>query len=601
MGLSHWYEIGRIALVAAVAAGLTVADARAQTTTPIEHLIVVIGENHTFDNVFAGYRPPKGQSVLNLLSQGIIRPDGRPGPNFARAAQSQATEHGAYTLEPARTGAYPKLPRPDTTSAQGQPARIPDLRIPADLPNGPFQLSRYTSFSAFEGDPVHRFFQMWQQIGTGRADLFVWVARSAGAGNHTSGVFVDNTHQGGVAMGFYNMSTGDAALFAAMARSYAIADNYHQPVMGGTGANFLALVSGTAGFYTDANGAAAVPPTAVSTAVNAVPIVVSQIENPNPQPVNGNSNWYTEDGYTGGSFVNCADAAQPGVKAIRDYLARGGIDPNCETNHYYLVNNYNLGYQADGTLVDRSARPFTLPPLPASVPNIADALAAAGIGWKWYSGGRGNGSITTPDYCGICDPLTAFTSVMTTSLKSNLQDISLLYADLAAGTLPAVAFVRPPETMASHPANSNMAAYENYAADLVNLVHANPQLWRSTAIVLTMDEGGGYYDSGYVQAVDFFGDGTRIPLLLVSPYAREGCVDHTYYDHASILKFIERNWKLPPLSARSRDRLPNPVQKAGSYRPENSPAIGDLMPLFDFGHLRADAPTIRVPAPRVHE
>jgi acid phosphatase len=605
MGFGRSYETCRIALASMAAVGWIGADARAQTTTPIEHLIVVIGENHTFDNVFAGYRPPAGQSVLNLLSQAIIGPDGRPGPNFARAAQSQASQDGAYALEPARNGAYRRLPRPDTTSAQGQPARIPDPRIPADLPNGPFQLTRYTSFSAFEGDPVHRFFQMWQQIGTGHADLFVWVARSAGAGNHTSGVFADNTHQGGVAMGFYNMSTGDAALLAAMARSYAIADNYHQPVMGGTGANFLALVTGDVGFYTDASGAAAVPPTAVSTIVNGVPVVVSQIENPDPQSVDtnsvGNTNWYTEDGYNGGSYVNCADATQPGVKAIRDYLGRNGIDPKCEPNHYYLVNNYNLGYQADGTPVDRSARPFTLPPLPASLPNIADALAAAGIGWKWYSGGRGNGSSTTPDYCGICDPLTAFTSVMTTALKSNLQDISSLYTDIAAGTLPAVAFVRPPETMASHPANSNMAAYENFAADLVNLVHANAELWRSTAIVLTMDEGGGYYDSGYVQALDFFGDGTRIPLLLVSPYAREGFVDHTYYDHGSILKFIERNWKLAPLSRRSRDALPNPVQKAGSYRPQNSPAIGDLMPLFDFGHMRVQAPPVRLPAPHAHE
>jgi acid phosphatase len=599
--MRHGRSPAPAALLACVATGLMARAAIAQTATPIQHLIVVVGENHTFDNLFGGYRPPKGQSVWNLLSQGIIDPDGRPGVNFGLATQNQATQSRAYTLEPVRASAYPRLPRPDTTIAQGQPAHVPDLRIPAELPNGPFQLTRYTTFSAFEGDPVHRFFQMWQQIGTGHnADLFVWVARSAGAGVHTTGNFVDNTHQGGVAMGFYNMGTGDAPLLAAMARSYAMADNYHQPIMGGTGANFLAIVTGHAGFYTDASGAAAVPPTAVNTTVNGAPVTVSQIENPNPQPVAGNANWYTEDGYSGGSYVNCADASQPGVKAIRDYLARIGIDPKCEPNHYYLVNNYSLGYHADGALVDRSARPFTLPPLPAALPNIADALTAAGISWKWYSGGRGNGAGTTPDYCGICDPLTAFTSVMTTALRSNLQDTAALYGDIAAGTLPAVSFVRPPETMAGHPANSNIAAYENYAADLVNLVHANPQLWRSVAILITTDEGGGYFDSGYVQALDFFGDGTRIPLLLVSPYAREGFVDHTYYDHASILKFIERNWKLPPLSARARDALPNPVQKAGSYRPQNAPAIGDLMPLFDFERLRADAPPIRVPPPRLH-
>jgi phospholipase C len=58
---------------------------------------------------------------------------------------------------------------------------------------------------------------------------------------------------------------------------------------------------------------------------------------------------------------------------------------------------------------------------------------------------------------------------------------------------------------------------------------------------------------------DFFGDGTRIPLIVVSPYAKKGYVDHTYYDHVSLLKFIERNWHLPAISRRSRDNLPNPI------------------------------------------
>jgi acid phosphatase len=585
----------------AAAPALMAAAASAQPATPIQHLIVVIGENHTFDNVFGGYRPGKGQTIRNLLSLGIINANGTPGPNFAAARQKHATQDGAYSLDPTRTGAFAALPQPDTTSAIGQPRGIPDPRIPASLADGPFQLTRYTSFSAFEGDPVHRFFQMWQQIGTGHnRDLFVWVADTAGAGNHTTGSFANNTHQGGVAMGFYNMGTGDAPLFSAIARNYALADNYHQPIMGGTGANFLAIVTGRAGFY-NVNGTAATPPTALVATVNGVKVTVSQIENPNPQSVAGNTNWYTEDGYSGGSYVNCADGSQPGVGAIRDYLAQIHIDPKCEPDHYYLVNNYNPGYAADGTAADLAARPFTLPPQPASLRNIADALSAAAVSWKWYSGGRGDGTHTSADYCGICDPLTAFTSVMTTSLRSNLQDIAALYDDIAVGTLPAVSFVRPPETMAGHPANSNIAAYESFVADLVNLVRGNSGLWQSTAIVITVDEGGGYFDSGYVQPLDFFGDGTRIPLLLVSPYARAGFVDHTYYDHASILKFIERNWSLKPLSGLGRDALPNPVQKDGSYQPDNGPAIGDLTPLFDFSHFRDEAPAIRMPVPTAPE
>ena len=119
---------------------------------------------------------------------------------------------------------------------------------------------------------------------------------------------------------------------------------------------------------------------------------------------------------------------------------------------------------------------------------------------------------------------------------------------------------------------------------IVDSVKANPKLWKSTAIVVTFDEGGGYYDSGYIQPLDYFGDGTRIPTIVVSPYTRAGHVSHTYADHVSILKFIEANWGLKPLTSRSRDNFPNPVTREGNpYVPLNSPALGDLMDLFSLG------------------
>ena len=469
---------------------------------------------------------------------------------------------------------------------------------PDDLANGPFQISRYAAYSDFVGDPIHRFFQMWQQVGNSNLkDLFVWVADTAGIGNHNDGFGSpsDNTFQGGLAMGFYNMNTGDAPFFKQMADNYAISDNYHQFVMGGTGANFIGLVTGDAAFY-NLDGKPAAPPNNFTYTYGNPPVSVqtSQIENPNPQSGLSNPNWYTEDGYRGGSYVNCADPSQPGVKPIVDYLTTLKVKPNCATNTYYLVNNYNLGYKADGTLSNPTNDPtkFTLPPQPASLPTIADALSAKGVSWKYYSGGRGDGTKPTSDFCGICDPLTGFTSIMATDLKNNLKDVDDLSSDIAAGKVPAVAYVRPLEQMAGHPANATIALYENFVTNLVNMVHDQPDLWKSTAILITVDEGGGYYDSGYIQPVDFFGDGTRIPLIAVSPYAKKGVVDHTYYDHASVLKFIEWNWSLKPLSSRSRDNLPNPVQPAGTYVPINGPAIGDLHNLFDFKRLRADAPKI---------
>jgi phospholipase C len=100
--------------------------------------------------------------------------------------------------------------------------------------------------------------------------------------------------------------------------------------------------------------------------------------------------------------------------------------------------------------------------------------------------------------------------------------------------------------------------------------------------LITFDEGGGYWDSGYVQPLDFFGDGTRIPMIAVSKFSTGGHISHTYTDHVSVAKFIETNWGLGPITSRSRDNLPNPLTAANPYVPVNSPAIGDLMDLFDF-------------------
>src|SRR5512142_2836025 len=84
-------------------------------TTPIHHVIIVIGENHGFDNVFATYQPADpAQHVWNLLSQGIVNASGDPGPNYSMAAQQQAMDTDVYRVSPSQTGAYATLPQPST-------------------------------------------------------------------------------------------------------------------------------------------------------------------------------------------------------------------------------------------------------------------------------------------------------------------------------------------------------------------------------------------------------------------------------------------------------------------------------------------------------
>ncbi len=166
--------------------------------------------------------------------------------------------------------------------------------------------------------------------------------------------------------------------------------------------------------------------------------------------------------------------------------------------------------------------------------------------------------------------------------REHLRDTSDFYAALKSGDLPAASYVKPDGLLHGHPSSSKLNLDEGFVRQIVDGVKANRTLWNDTAIFITFDEGGGYSDSDYVQPLDFFGDGTRIPMIVVSKYTVGGHVSHAYADHVSTLKFIEANWHLRPLTERSRDNLPNPVAGANPYLPRNSPALGDTMDMFKF-------------------
>ena len=647
------------------------AGEQARTASPIKHVIVIIGENRSFDHVFATYVPKPGEQVWNLLSEGIVNGDGSPGANFSRARQQAASDlaQDAFLLNPAKAS-FPSnvLPAPlaggpkdsyisgdslqlaeqseDGLPAEyypslvmggsGLPAKTPDTRITKvnALPSGPFQLTNGTSliYTSYAASPVHRFYQMWQQLDCSLehataerpsgcdGTLFSWVEVTVGAGANglqQPGNFsteyapgVKTTGEGSTALGFYNVQQGDVPYFTSLANRFAMSDNFHQSVSGGTGANHIMLGHGDAIWFSDGAGHPQVPPHNVEVAIgSANQGVVDEVENPDAAA--GTNNWYSKDGYGagsygvasygGGSYSDCSDATQPGVGPIVKYLRSlpRPIDPRCEPGHYYLLNNYNPGYFGNGNNAFTDTNPnntvFTIPP--SSTRSIGDSLLAANISWKYY-GDQWNNYVPDPyqlnygaigtqtdEYCNICNPFQYDTSIMANAKIRNahIQDTLDLYGDIASGTLPAVSFVKPSGLVDGHPSSSKLDLFEGFAKKIVDAVRANPQLWRDTAIFITFDEGGGYYDSGYVQPLDFFGDGTRIPLIVVSPYARPGHVSHDYADHVSILKFIERNWGLAPVTRRSRDNFPNPVTaQSHPYVPLNSPAIADLFDLFNF-------------------
>jgi phospholipase C len=250
-----------------------------------------------------------------------------------------------------------------------------------------------------------------------------------------------------------------------------------------------------------------------------------------------------------------------------------------------LLNNYNPGYFGNGS-VDTTDT-FAIPPTKQR--SIGDVLLEGQVSFRWYGEGFAQYAANPSDpanvYCNICNGFQYQTSIMANAAVRDevLRDASNLYDDLRTGILPAVSFVKPGGINDGHPTSSKWNLFEDFTKKVLYELKRNPRLWRTTAVFITVDEGGGYWDSGYIQPLDFFGDGPRIPLIAVSPYARGGRIVHSYNDHASIVKFIERNWGLKPLTDRSRDNLPNPkMQDDNPYVPRNMPAVGDLFDMFDF-------------------
>jgi phospholipase C len=589
-----------------------------KAASPIKHVIILIGENRGLDHTFGVYRPKgAGQTISNLLSKGIVNEDGTPGPNFALAQQfSVGTQPNFYIGAPNNAkfaySAANAMPQPNTagtpttssdtappfktvaeasvekdmdpadldiltTGASSLPVNSLDTRVPgAGTLTGPFPLQGPNiSDDDYTGDTTHRFFQAWQQQDCSianatkdnpagcKSDLFPFVMATYSATNKSQGN----------SMGFYNAEQEQAPVLKSLADRFTLSDNFHQSFQGGTGANHFMLGTGDAGFWSDGNGNAIAPPANVA------------IANPNPKA--GTVNQYTVDG----NFSACADVAEP----------------NCKPRHYYMLNNVNPGFLPNGALAGGT----TLPP--QTVRTIGDALIEKNISWAYYGGAYndavalsneavaanptspslGAAALTDPAhalgvaYCQICNPFQYAKSIMANPAvrTAHVKDTADLITAIQSNTLPSVSFGKPDGLLDGHPQSSKVDLFEAYTLNVLAALDANPKLKAETAVFITWDEAGGYWDSGFVQPLDFFGDGPRIPLLILSPYSTGGKVYHNYGDHVSLLKFIERNWKLQPLTVRSRDNFPNPkTAKSNPYVPTNSPALADLFDAFDFDH-----------------
>lgn len=280
----------------------------------------------------------------------------------------------------------------------------------------------------------------------------------------------------------------------------------------------------------------------------------------------------------GGSFLNAqwliAAASPVWPNAPADIVAQLDANGIMVKDGIVTPDGYavNTAYPVNGPHPASATDPTTLVPAQTQA-TIGDRLDAAGIDWAWYSGGWNDAVAGNPD------PLFQFHhqafafyknyALGTPGQQQHLKDEADFLAALKTGTLPPVSFVKPIGEENEHPGYADLTAGQQHVADLVQAVQQSA-LWPATAIIITYDENGGRWDHVAPPVSDRWGPGTRVPTVIISPFAKKGYVDHTPYETVSILKFIETRWNLAPLG--ERDAKANDLTAAFDFSAPTPPA-----------------------------
>lgn len=273
----------------------------------------------------------------------------------------------------------------------------------------------------------------------------------------------------------------------------------------------------------------------------------------------------------GGSFLNhqwLICACTPEFKEAPDELRQWKNDPATGkpvSDPAVTEDGYAVGsIQPFNPPYDEAAKGVRLPV--QYHPTIGDRLSEKGISWAWYSGGwddavakRMNGDNFQYHH----QPFVFFANYApeTPGRAEHLKDKARLFSDLG-GEFPKVAFFKPVGRKNQHPGYSTIHEADQEVREVVEAIR-NSSIWPGTAIIITYDEYGGFWDHVAPPLIDRWGPGTRIPAIIVSPYAKTGHVDHTVYDTTSILKFIETRFELEPLG--ERDAQANDLLNAFNF------------------------------------
>jgi phospholipase C len=424
---------------------------------PIDHVLVIYLENHTFDSLYGKFPGAEG-----VDSPGAAIPqrdkDGKP---YA-------------TLPPVLQGYF----------TQGKP----DARFPQDLPNAPFPLQKYIKITDYLEMPMHRFYWNQLQIAGGKLDGYVrW------------------SDSGSLPMGYFDTTQLPLMKWA---QEYTLLDHFFVSAYGGSFLNHIWLVAAATARFPNAP----------------AKLVADPVLDADGNVIGLNHDGsVTPDGFATDQLMPANEPTRPGVP------------------------------------VEERVPPQTMP-------TIGDRLSEKGVSWAWYSEGWADANAGNPPktFEFHWQPFVYFEKYApgTKARAEHLKDRRDLLAALQSGTLPAVSFYKP---LSSYSENPGQASILDSEADVIALLEAAKQSkqWERTAIFVTYDDFGGFYDHVPPPKVDRWGPGNRVPCLVISPWAKKGHVDKTPYETVSILKFVEARFGLAPLTARDA-HAPN------------------LLPAFDF-------------------
>ncbi|WP_085641017.1 MULTISPECIES: acid phosphatase [unclassified Pseudomonas] len=508
---------------------LSAAELDKALQTHVKTVVVIYAENRSFNNLFGDF--PGVERPLSALKPADYQQRDRDG-----------------SLLPALPPAWGGILQtgPQTLDGVTYPTAV---QFQENLPNAPFALKGPNAEDLPLGlvtrDLWHVFYQNQMQINGGKNDGFVAWADS-----------------GGLTMGHYAQSRYSLRLWD-VAREFVLCDNFFQGAFGGSFLNHQYLISATVPFY---------PHAAESVAKGQIASLQSD------------------------------DPADPRLKPLEQSPASAmtgppQFGPSALTPDGYAVNTLAPPYWP--TWIRDPERPaYSKPDLPnVLVPqtheHIGDKLSKRNIDWAWYAGAwqatldqfKDSGGIPKiPNFQYHHQPFNYFRQQGPENPEERarrLRDAGLgdesgsnrFFADAEAGKLPAVSFYKPQGNLNMHAGYADVASGDRHIARALKVLQESPQ-WKNMVVIVTVDENGGWWDHVAPPKGDRWGPGSRVPALVVSPFARKGTVDHTVYDTASILRLITRVFRLEKLDGlRQRDE----AMAARGQKP-----LGDLTAALRF-------------------